>query len=172
MSFDWTSDDRMDSPKIPGGIDTPVKIVKVLTRVKGEPMASKNGDPQIYVIFGDDQKNETMVTLTLSEKAGFKLRQILRAANANLEAMNNSGVTLEHFTYQEFVDKHLVGRRLLANFKYDEKGFADITPLMSQPGQQPAAAPRQAAAQPPAAPRKPAPEPVAAGFNPESDVPF
>ena len=62
-----------------------LEVVRVIFGKKGgAAFTSKNGDPQIMVIFADADKNEAGEMFTLSDRAGWKLAQVLRAAGANL----------------------------------------------------------------------------------------
>lgn len=135
MSYDWEDAAKSkgggsNAPKIPPGAGIDLKIIRVVFGKKGERFETKNGDPQIMLIFADSVEREAAVMVTLSEKAGFKLAQILSAAGANVKRMTEAGVTPDKFADEQFANANLVGRKLKGDISYDDTGkWADITPL-------------------------------------------
>lgn len=184
MAFSWQeSSEGSRAGKIPAGQSIPLRISKILYGY-----FSKNKDPQILMIVSDAQGREASEMLTLNEKAGWKLAQILRAAGANMGTMDEKGIQISDFSTNLY-EAQLLEREFLGDVEWEEgddkKLYAKITPIMPQPGaHQAAAAPtqqrpvRQPAAPPPQ--RQPARQPVAAAgngaaFDPsvkDDDVPF
>lgn len=136
-NYDWNkaSEGQADTEKVPAGQHT-LKIVKIVFgSKKNGPFISSNNDPQIMLIFADDQAREVALMVTLSEKAAFKLAGILKAAGANIDAMTRDGITPDRFADEKFANANLLGRSLTANVTYDDKGYADVKPLRPRPGQ-------------------------------------
>ncbi len=139
MSYDWTGNAEKkgggSAPKIPPGAGIDLKIVKVVFGSKaGGKFESKNGDPQIMVIFADNVDREAPEMVTLSDKAAWKLAQILSAAGANLERMKAAGITPDKFADEQFATANLVGRKLKGDVEWDDTGkYATITPLRPEP---------------------------------------
>ncbi len=181
--FSWQNEAAKEgpqnAPKLNPGPQR-LKIVKLVFGKKGQngagptPFKSDKGDPQVMCIFGDAQGREGAEMLTLSDAAGWKLAKILAAAGANVQKMDEAGITPQRFADERFANANLVGRELQADVAYekgkgnDTKEYVRITPLMPQPTNA-ASAPQRAPAM--------AGAPVGGGFNPEddlkeSDIPF
>lgn len=134
-SYDWgkASEGQNDTEKVPAG-QHKLKIIKIVFgSKKNGAFVSANNDPQIMLIFADDQAREVPLMVTLSEKAGFKLAGILKASGANVDAMTKDGITPDRFADETFANANLVGRVLTAEVSYDAKGYADIRPLRARP---------------------------------------
>lgn len=174
MGFSWQSEAAKEgpqnAPKLSPGPQR-LKIVKLVFGKKADggikPFKSDKGDPQVMCIFGDAQGREGAEMLTLSDAAGWKLAKILAAAGANVQKMDEAGITPQRFADERFANANLVGRELQADVAYekgkgaDTKEYVRITPLMPQPANAasaPARAPAMAGAL------------VGGGFNPESDL--
>lgn len=162
-TFDWTrSAEESFGPKLPAGLHR-VRIVRVQhTNREGVPLISKNNDPQMRVVYQDQEAREVSEIFTLSEKAGWTLARLMSAAGANLAAMTARGVTPAHFADPTFANKQLIGRELQVQVTYeisksDGKEYSVVTPIRPQggTGQAAAAAPAPTAA-PQAAPATPA----------------
>lgn len=140
MSFSWKESSEpkegaQRAPSIPAGRNIQLKVDRVIFSAKGGGgFVTKDNDPQIMVIFTDTNGNEASEMITLSEKAAFKLSQILRASGADLDRMDAQGVTPEQFAYSEFCDRHLVGRKFVG-----DKSYARVYPLIPRTNQQPSA---------------------------------
>ncbi len=138
MSYDWekaATSKGSSAPKIPPGAGISLEITRVVFGYgNGEKFASNAGDPQIMIIFADSVKREAAVMVTLSEKAGFKLAQILMAAGANIKKMSEKGIAPDKFADETFANANLVGRKLKGDISYDDTGkHADIVPLRADP---------------------------------------
>jgi hypothetical protein len=165
MAYDWekAADQQGGdyAERIPPGTHD-VEIRRVLFgSKKGGAFRSRDGNPQIMLIFADRQGREASQMVTLSDKAGWVLARLLSAAGADMKRMKADGVLPRDFANQEFARANLVGRRLRAEVKYRRGGngkeYADVTPIRARPA---------ARSVPTAAP--PAPE---EDLDPES-VPF
>lgn len=198
--FSWTEssepregDGGHRAPRIPDG-DHDVAVAKVVFGKGNTLFQSNNRDPQILVIFADEEGREASEMFTLSDRAAWKLALVLRAAGANVQKMDERGVKPTDFADEEFCEKNLVRRRLRVNVQWetgtDGKAYANIRPIMPQPGQQrpsapPPQQPRPQSPPPPDEPRRSpgsvsrperaaAPAAAAAGngsrFNPEGNL--
>ncbi|MBM4020295.1 MAG: hypothetical protein FJ288_18570 [Planctomycetes bacterium] len=141
MAYDWekaaTQEGGDYAERIPAGVHD-VEIRRVLFgSKKGGPFKSRDGDPQIMLIFADPQGREAPQMVTLSEKAGWVLARLLSAAGADMQRMKADGVLPRDFANQEFARANLVGRRVRAEVKYkqaaDGKEYADVTPIRPRP---------------------------------------
>lgn len=191
MAFSWqeSSEGSARAARIPAGQSIPLRISKIVyVDRNGVAFESQNHDPQILMIVSDAEGREASEMLTLSDKAGWKLAQILRAAGANMAKMDEKQIKVADFA-SDLYEKQLLEREFLGNVDWEEgkdkKTYAKITPIMPQPGaQQPAAPVQQPPARQPASPpaqRQPARQPVAAtagngaGFDPtikDDMIPF
>jgi hypothetical protein len=139
MSYDWTgaADGKARAPKIPPG-ETDLTIIDVIFGSKKAGLFKSNdGDPQIMVIFGDGKGHESGEMITLSDKAAWKLAQLLAASGANLAAMKERGITPAKFTEEQFAKKNLIGRKFRGDVQYEAaangKDYARVTPLRPEP---------------------------------------
>jgi hypothetical protein len=146
MAFDWEKASTQAASdyaeRIPPGTHD-VEIRRVLFgSKKGGAFRSRDGDPQIMLIFIDRQGREASQMVTLSEKAGWVLARLLSAAGADMKRMKADGVLPRDFANQEFARANLVGRRLRVDLKYkrggDGKEYADVTPVRTRPAAAPA----------------------------------
>lgn len=123
MAFSWTAvdDGPVTRERIPAGKHT-VKIVNVIGEGRAGPFASSQGDRQIMVVMHDGQQREVTTMLTLSEKAAWKLKQLVQCCTPafNLEAMEKSKVGLEHFADADFAKLQLGGRTVRVDITYEE----------------------------------------------------
>lgn len=131
MSYDWNAslEGGESSEKIPAGQNIRVGITKIVYGKKGgAPFKSKSGDPQIMVIFSDDQEREVSQMYTLSKKAAWVLARLLSRFGANLEDLKNSGVEPIHFANPTIASTHLIGRTGRINLSYNAAGYAEVDP--------------------------------------------
>jgi len=146
MSYDWTKEAQSDGPtqteKLPSGTHD-VEITRVVFGPKdGPPFASRNGDPQIMVIFADNEGREASQMVTLSRKAGWVLAKVLRAADVHLSKMTADGIKPADFANPQFATANLVSRRLRVRVEWarserDGKDYADVMPVATGAAYQP-----------------------------------
>jgi hypothetical protein len=110
-----------------------VKVARIVFGKKnGEKFKSHSGDPQIMVIYEDDEGREASDMFTLSDKAMWRLAMVLARAEvpADLERMDKAGVKPAHFANPEFAERNLKGRVLYVEIETPEgSDYADVTPL-------------------------------------------
>jgi len=136
MVYDWTQAEQGEtqSEQLPAGWH-PVRIARIVTRrSSGEPFTSRKGDPQIMVVFADDQNREATRMYTLSEAAAWTLARLLSRTGHDLERLKEEGVEPRHFANRKFAESRLLGRRTWAHVTWtepDDRGrqFSDVTPL-------------------------------------------
>jgi len=146
MAFDWekasTQAESDYAERIPAGVHDVVIKRLLFGSKKGGAFKSRDGDPQIMVIFADGGGREASQMVTLSDKAGWVLARLLSAAGADMKRMKADGVLPRDFANQEFARANLVGRRLRVDLKYktgnDGKEYADVTPVRTRPAAAPA----------------------------------
>ncbi len=124
------------SESIPFGKHDNLRVTRVLreTKKKGR-LQSESGDPQLLCIVSDDQARERMLTLTLSEKAQWKLAQLLDAMGADLDSMDAENIGIDAFSDELFATRQLVDRPFSAEIRpqKDNPAYADIVPLRRIP---------------------------------------
>ena len=138
MPYKWNdnaeAEGQQQAEKMPAGLHT-VKIAKILHGSKGESFASRNGDPQILLVFTDGVGREAAQMVTLSERAGWVLAKIMAAFDppANLARMETDGVEPAHFMDPAFADRILLNRKLDVEIEYvtgkDGKEYPNVTPV-------------------------------------------
>jgi hypothetical protein len=139
MSFDWNEKASEDgggdfAERLPSGLHK-VDIVKVVHGGKNGTFESSKGDPQILIIFADQEAREAAQFVTLSDKAGWVLARVLSncVPPANLGKMTEAGITPQSFADPEFAEANLVGRKLHVNVEWKKsqngKDYADIVPV-------------------------------------------
>jgi hypothetical protein len=141
MAYDWEKASTQAASgnyaeRIPAGVHD-VAIKRLLSgSKKGGAFRSRDGDPQIMLIFADGEGREASQMVTLSEKAGWVLARLLSAAGADMARMKADGVLPHDFANQEFARANLVGRRLRVDLRYkagnDGKEYADVTPVRTR----------------------------------------
>ena len=138
MPYDWTEASTAEgaehSERMPTGIHT-VTITRIIHGGKNGTFESKNGDPQILVVFADDQAREATQMITLSEKAGWVLAKLMTNFDPpmNLTKMTEAGVTPDSFASPDFAETNLVGRKLAIKVEWETakngNEYSNITPM-------------------------------------------
>lgn len=129
------------APKIPAGQQQlEIKDV-VFGKRDGGAFKSKDGDPQILIVFTDGKGNEAAQMYTLSQKAAFTLAKLLAASGADTKKMTEKGITPDKFSDPRFGTAQLKGRKLTADVQYersekDGKEYARIEPLRTDSSNQ------------------------------------
>ena len=131
--------DSRQSEKLPGGVHEKLRFKRVLRGAKDKPpFQSRDGSPQIMAILCDEQDREAPIMLTLSEKAAWKLKSILQAVGADLDAMDKDGVDWRHFADELFAMKQLCDRPFRGEVEWRPgeggKEYADVKPYRRNPG--------------------------------------
>ncbi len=160
------------SERIPcDGQEHAVRISKVVHHAKGQLMQSQNGDPQMMLVFQDEQAREALQKVTLKESAMFVLAKIMAAFDppADLARMEADGIKIEHFADPEWAEQVLIDRQLTIRIDPDPNNskYTIITPVKKRgDGSVPTAPPAAPAPAPPASttppPTPPAPQSSAA----------
>ena len=102
MAYAWTTEaesESIQSEKLPKGRHR-VRISKIKFGDRnGELFNSKNGDPQILLIYADREAREASQMITLSPKAAWTLAKLMSACDPpiNLKRMEEDGVEPHHF---------------------------------------------------------------------------
>lgn len=169
MSYKWqdNADGGSDQPtKIPAGSGIRVRIDRIIYNKKGAgPFKSRNGDPQIMVVFVDDQDREAGQMFTLSDKAGWTLARLLSRFGVDVAALEADGIEPRHFESKAVADRYLlglVGRVDVAWIKgNDGKDYAEVTPCKVEGDTPPKVQPK----------RQPPPQSNGSDLT-EDDIPF
>lgn len=124
-----------DVPKMQPGPQR-VRIVRVKTEYKGQPMRTKStGIPCIRIVFESERGGDCENLYMLEGKAIFRLLQVLSACGHTKEALQAAGVQPLHFHADAICNSYLVGRDFNAevtereNPQNADEPFIDVTPL-------------------------------------------
>lgn len=138
MGYAWrdnaNSEGAQRAAKIPKGNGIHLRISKIVYGKGSEKFASKGGDPQIGIVYQDQEAREAFEMMTLSDKAGWKLAKLMSAFDppANLARMEEDGVEPGHFADPDFAEANLLNRQLHADVDYDNQGYVLINPIKRQ----------------------------------------
>jgi len=178
MSYDWSAPAQSpNAPKMKAGGHEAVISRIVSTKQDGSEFFTKDGEPQIMLVFTNAQGEEATLFCILTDdpEKSWALRAVLHAIGAKVELLTQHGVKPEHFRNKEWAEKQLKGRKLRVdvgyrpNKKNPDDPYMNVIPM--RPAMTPAqvesarTAPAPAAAQ--AAPSAPPPPEV-----PTEDIPF
>ncbi len=119
--------------KLPNGKHR-VTLSRLIFGNRNGQFVSRSNDPQVMLIFSDEQAREVGQMVTLSDKAGWVLARLMGCFDppANLARMEADGIEPNHFANEEFAEKQLLDRQLdieVAWEQQDGKEFATVTPL-------------------------------------------
>ena len=146
MPWNEIEEGQATAEKIPAGTHT-LRVVKVLRGKKdGTIFTSKSGDPQIMVVYADQEARECAEMLTLSRKAAWKLKNLLIAVGADLDKMDKAGKDWTDFEDEDFASVQLCDRPFRGEVTYKkgtgdhaDKEFASVNPLREPAEAMPAA---------------------------------
>jgi len=135
MAYAWSEQATNEAPpraeRIPAGSGIRTRISKVVYGKGEQAFVSRGGDPQIMLIFQDEEGREAAGMYTLSIKAGWTIARLLSCFDppANLKRMEEDGVEPKDFAYPDFGDANLLDRVVVIDLEYDNNGYAIITPV-------------------------------------------
>jgi hypothetical protein len=140
MSYAWTKEKDREpiAARIPKG-EHHVRILRIMFGSRDGAFQSRDGDPQIMIIFQDREAREAGQMVTLNEKAAWALAKILDACDpsVNLARMEADGVEPAHFADREFAESVLLNRELVAHVDWEpgegNKQYARVTPIKRTP---------------------------------------
>lgn len=158
MGYGWTkTDENYSEARLPLGVhDT--QITKVKRSGQNGEFTSKNGDPQLMVIFEDASSMSASDMYTLSDKAAWRLRMLVQRCRPPLDvaAMEAQGIEPSAFADQNFAEANLVGRKVRISIEADKDPmYPKVVPVRVEGDVQPATP----AVTPPPAPAAPPPPP-------------
>ncbi len=155
MGYDWENEgtraDQQRADPIPASENVTLFVVRAIyAKQDGTVFCSRNGDPQVMIIFCDAEKREAVQMFTLSDAAGWTLARLVAAMNHdNLAEMKRRGVHPRDFANLEVLEywlmhptltqKNTVGNHFRARITYvtrksdPNKKDADIVPLRKAP---------------------------------------
>lgn len=130
MAYDWTTDDEGDTAQLPAGVHS-VQIKRIQYGSKGGgPFVSKKGDPQIMVVFSDEEGREAVSMFTLSNGAAWTLRHLLKRFGADVDAMTAQGIEPKHIANASVGDTWLVGLFGAIDVNWPEGSkYPDVEPV-------------------------------------------
>jgi hypothetical protein len=136
MAYKWTTESEKAVPqteRLPKGTHR-VTISKIIHGKKdGTKFRTRDTDePQIMLIFADDQGRESSQMYTLSNKAAWSFSKVLRAAGLNLQKMEERQIEPSRFENETFAEKQLVGRELVIEVterEYQGKTHQNVKPV-------------------------------------------
>jgi len=95
----------------------------------GREFRSKNGDPQLFVIFEDEDGLEASQMFTLSAKAGWTLAKFLSRAGVDLAALDSEGIAIDDWASETFARERLEGLGAWAFCEHEQSGERTYTNL-------------------------------------------
>ncbi len=132
MTYDWTAKavDGGEAEKMENGTHH-VEIIKIVFGKKGKPsFHSKNGDPQIMVIFGNSADEEAASMFTLSKAAAWTMARLLSCFGVDTDALRDDGIEPKHFADPSFANNVLVGRTgMIEVTNDDDGGYPEVKPV-------------------------------------------
>lgn len=112
----WTDRDQDGPPKSTEGWHR-YKVTKVMRGTEHKDFQSKSGDPQILVIFQDEDSAEASAMFTLSDKASWVLARFLARAGVDLERLDEEAA-LADFAHEATAQRWLEGLKVWANCEH------------------------------------------------------
>lgn len=171
--MDWNkSAEGSFADKIPAGMGLKLTVKKVKHASKKGEFTSSKGDPQIMVVFSDANDCEAIEMFTLTRGAAFRLAKLLGAIypSGSMAKLKEYGIEPHHFQNAGFADQMLVGKSVVCDLSYDDRGYSEFVFVKWTPNLP--ASELGALAKTVSAP-KAAEIPVGGGASlPETDVPF
>lgn len=135
MGYLWQQESEREgasqAERIPAGTHE-VRISKIIHGTRQGPFQSRDGDPQIMLVFQDRQAREASLFVTLSEKAAWVLAKVMACCSppVNLARMQADGVEPERFSDPEFADANLLDRQLVIQVEWpDGAKYPEVTPV-------------------------------------------
>jgi len=123
MAFDWDENANAEgggqSEKVPAGVHL-LEVSDLIYGNQQKDFQSRDGSPQVLVIFQDEHSRECSQMLTLNEKAGWVLAKMCSRCGMDTQKMTESGIEPHHFADSEFGSKQLVGRKTYAKVEWQE----------------------------------------------------
>src|SRR3990167_7574589 len=105
MAYDWKKSEeggqQAQADKLPEGIHLCIVDRTITTLRTGELMKSRNGDPQMMVVYLNEKGQEGTEVHTLTVKAGWTLSRLLSRLGNDLDAMRDAGVEPQSFADPE-----------------------------------------------------------------------
>ncbi len=128
--YAWTKNDSVggsDYRRIPPGVCF-VRVSKIKFGGRDGPFETKNGDPMLMLCFEDESKNESVLMLTLTEKAGWVLTRLLSRLGEDLAALEAADIHPSDFVRKEIAEKYLLDKKCWMRVEEDGK-YQRLTPL-------------------------------------------
>jgi len=116
MSTDWTKAAEEtkfeDKPKLEVGFSGPVTIVKTVREGREGEFATRNGEPQIMVVFASDDGGEKTEYYCLKGNRAFLFARLINASGLDVQQMEEDDISFTHFEENEFASAMLCNRRM------------------------------------------------------------
>lgn len=123
-----------DVPKMQVGRQK-VRVARVKTEYKGQPMKTRAGVPCIRIVFESENGGDCENLYMLEGKAIFRLIQVLHACGHKKSDLEKAGVQPLHFHSDAVCQSYLVGHSFDADVSEREnpqnvsEPFIDVTPV-------------------------------------------
>lgn len=133
MTYDWTAkaaDGGGESEKMGNGRHH-AEIIKLVFGKKNKPtFRSRNGAPQIMVVFGNPEEEEVPSMFTLSKAAAWTMARLLSCFGVDTDALREDGIEPVHFADPAFANSVLVGcKGMIEVVNDDDGGYPEVTPV-------------------------------------------
>lgn len=131
-SYDWSAAADMKRERVPDGVHY-LKVDRIVTGGNSGKFKSRAGDPQIMLVFVDDNCAEVSQMFTLSVKAAWTLAVLFKCAGVDTKSLKDEGIEPKHFANEALARQHLVGLRTWARvwteLGADGKAYARLEPM-------------------------------------------
>ena len=128
MAYDWEKNGESDrADKLSAGEHT-LTIIKVITEKNDIPYQSKAGDPQILLVYQDDDGRELPDWFTLNPASRWKLLRLMSRCGCDLERAEKEVGNIKNFADPDTVEPWLLDKAFLGRV-YEENGYTNVEPL-------------------------------------------
>lgn len=129
MAYDWTGAEKgQGGPQSEPGWHL-YAVTDAIRGTRDRTFESKKGDPQLLVIFHDEDGGEATTMFTLSEKAAWTLARFLSRAGFDLDALTAEGVEPKDWADEDFAKERLRNKRVYAYCSHEKVGDRTFTKL-------------------------------------------
>lgn len=129
MAYDWEGQAEQEgAPKSEPGWHI-YTVTGVLRGTRTKTFESRAGDPQILVVFTDEEGLEAAQMFTLSEKAGWALARFVSRAGVDVRKLREDGVEPGDWADEDFAKRKIMHRQVYANCEHEESGGKTYTRL-------------------------------------------
>jgi hypothetical protein len=119
MSTDWEAEAGKEESgftekvKMEVGVTHEVTIIRAIhTKNDGEEMTDRDGNPQLMIVFANDEGHEHVGYFALGGRWAWKFAKLVIAAGLNIAQLKIDGIGFEDFADNDFASENLSNRTL------------------------------------------------------------